>query len=112
MIDHLEIEVNNDNNTFLHEVKKNEILNDNQRTIEQPYRSLQGKSQALHYVKFSDRQKSHSLEDRVDHYVKKRRLDSDVYDKIAENESLAKSLNIYQTTNSSENDKKSSNFFE
>ena len=70
-------------------------LNSNQRTSKQPYKSLQGKSQSLNYVKFEMRQKAHSLESRVDHYIKKRRLDSEVYEKINDSNNLAKSLNLY-----------------
>ena len=73
----------------------------NQRTLEQPYSMLQGKSQSFNYVPFEERQKANSLESRVAHYVKRRRLDSEVYDKIAEANSLAQSLNIYKPTGSS-----------
>lgn len=69
--------------------------------IDQPYSSLQGKSQPHAYVKFEDRQRADTLEQRVDHYVKKRRLNPDVYEKINEANDLAKSLNIYKPNNSS-----------
>lgn len=67
-----------------------------QRGLEQPYASLQGKSQAHSYVRFQDRDRAGSLEQRVEHYVKKRRLDADVYEKINESNELAKSLNVYK----------------
>lgn len=67
----------------------------NQRTLKQPYKSLQGKSQSSNYVKFENRQKAHSLESRVDHYVQKRRLDSEIYEKINDANNLAHSLNLY-----------------
>lgn len=71
-------------------------LGTNHRTIKQPYSLLQGKSQSHDYIKFADRPKSLSLEHRVDHFVKKRRLDAEVYDKINEANNLAQSLNIYK----------------
>ena len=70
----------------------------NHRALDQPYHSLQGKSQSLDYVRFVDREKANSLETRVDHYVKRRRLDADVYGKLAENQQLAQSLNLYNNT--------------
>jgi tRNA pseudouridine38/39 synthase len=73
----------------------NASMKTNQRTLKQPYKSLQGKSQSLNYVKFEKRQKAHSLESRVDHYVKKRRLDSEIYEKINDANNLAQSLNLY-----------------
>ena len=72
----------------------------NQRTLNQPYSLLQGKSQSFNYVKFEERQKANSLESRVAHYVKRRRLDSEIYDKIAEANNLAQSLNIYKPSSS------------
>lgn len=68
--------------------------------IDQPYSSLQGKSQPSVYVRFEDRQRAGSLEERVDHYIKKRRLNPDVYEKINEANDLAKNLNIYKPNNS------------
>lgn len=61
----------------------------NRRKLDQPYTSLQGKSHSANYVKFADRCTANSLESRVDHYVKRRRLDSEIYSKIAEANSLA-----------------------
>lgn len=69
--------------------------------LDQPYSSLQGKSQPHAYVPFAERQRAGSLEERVDHYVKKRRLNPDVYEKINETDELAKKLNIYKPNNSS-----------
>lgn len=68
--------------------------------LDQPYSSLQGKSQASVYVAFADRERAGSLQERVDHYVKKRRLNPDVYERINEANDLAKSLNIYKPNNS------------
>lgn len=79
--------------------KINETLGTNFRNIRQPYSLLQGKSQSHDYIKFADRPKSLSLEHRVNHFVKKRRLDADVYDKINEANNLAQSLNIYKPNN-------------
>ena len=47
------------------------------------------------YVKLLDRLGSASLEERIDHYVKKRRLDADVYTKVEENKRLAERLDIH-----------------
>jgi hypothetical protein len=75
----------------------------NQRTLKQPYKSLQGKSQSSNYVKFESRQKAHSLESRVDHYVKKRRLDSEIYEKINDANNLAQTLNLYNKNENKQN---------
>lgn len=70
-------------------VEQDEPEDSYRRLLNQPYSSLQGKSQVATYLKFENRLTAKSLESRVDHYVKKRRLDSEVYDKIAEASSLA-----------------------
>ena len=66
------------------------------RTLNEPYTSLQGNSQSRVHIKFQERRKVKTLESRVDHYVKKRRLDSDVYEKINEANNLAQAYNIYK----------------
>ena len=66
------------------------------RTLDEPYTSLQGNSQSRVHIKFQDRRKVKTLESRVDHYVKKRRLDSDVYEKINEANNLAQTYQIYK----------------
>lgn len=68
----------------------------NARTMDQPYALLQGKHLSLAYVKLQDRKKAKSLDDKVDHYVKRRRLDANVYGKINEANSIAQALNIYK----------------
>ncbi len=70
----------------------------NQRTLKQPYKSLQGKSQSLNYVKFADRQTAKSLESRVEHYVNKRKLDADVYEKINEAKEIGQTLKMTKLT--------------
>ena len=86
MIDYLQVELIK---TPQSESQKNEL---NKKGITQPYAVLQGKSQSIHHVKFIDRLKVKSLESRVDHYVKRRRLDSEIYDKLAEGKQLALTL--------------------
>jgi tRNA pseudouridine38/39 synthase len=56
--------------------------NDCSLSLIQPYSSLQGKSQSQTHFKFSERLTANSLQSRVQHYVKRRRLDEEVYDKI------------------------------
>lgn len=57
----------------------------NHRTLDQPYTKLQGKSVRLEYVELKKRKTSKSLENRIDHYVKKRRIDEEfVNQKIKE----------------------------
>jgi hypothetical protein len=68
----------------------------NQQTLYQPYAPLQGKSLSFNYIKLADRKQANSLNARVDHYVKKRRLTADVYDKINENNKIAQMNNIYK----------------
>ena len=74
------------------------------RTLVQPYASLQGKSQTQVHIKFKDRKQVKSLESRVDHYVKKRRLDSEVYEKINEANTLAHTYNIYKPNRTASTD--------
>lgn len=73
----------------------------NHRTLKQPYKSLQGKSQMLNYVKFADRQTAKSLESRVEHYVNKRKLDSDIYEKINEAKAISQTLKMSKLTQNS-----------
>jgi tRNA pseudouridine38/39 synthase len=68
----------------------------NARTVRQPYSSLQGRHLSLNYMKLEERKKAKSLDDKVEHYVKRQRLDANVYGKISEANSLAQSLNIYK----------------
>jgi len=85
--------------------KQEEQQASNHRTLKQPYKSLQGKSQSLNYVKFADRQTAKSLESRVEHYVNKRKLDSDIYEKINEAKAIGQTLKmskLAQTSNSNE----------
>jgi hypothetical protein len=66
---------------------------------------LQGKNISLTYIKFEDRIKSKSLDEKVEHYVKRQRLDANVYGKINEANELAKSLNIYKPSHNLDDDK-------
>lgn len=90
------------------EIKESTVLT-NHQTLYQPYAPLQGKSLSVNYIKLADRRKAHSLDARVDHYVKKRRLTSDVYDKINENNKIAQIYNIYKPRELEADLKKSSN---
>jgi 23S rRNA pseudoU1915 N3-methylase RlmH len=57
----------------------------NNRTLDQPYAKLQGKSVRLEYVELKSRKTSKSLENRIEHYVKRRRIDEEfVNQKIKE----------------------------
>jgi tRNA pseudouridine38/39 synthase len=98
MINNLEtrlpISVENENET-------DDNNNNNKRKLTQPYSSLQGKSHNTNYVKFEKRRTAKSLESRVDHYVKKRRLDSEIYEKIAEANDLAQTYFLNKNTESS-----------
>ena len=60
-------------------------------------------------MKFIDRRKVKTLESRVDHFVKKRRLDSDVYEKINEANNLAQTYNIYKPNKIDNDDKEIAN---
>ena len=76
----------------------------NSRTMKQPYSILQGKHLSLTYVPLEERNKAKSLDDKVDHYVKRRRLDANVYGKINEANSIAQSLNIYKSAHNQMNE--------
>ena len=88
--------------TYIDRFKSEPIINPENmgnkciRTLKEPYASLQGKSQSQVHIKFKDRRKVKTLESRVDHFVKKRRLDSEVYEKINEANNLAQTYNIYK----------------
>jgi hypothetical protein len=66
------------------------------RNLEQPYASLNSKSNMQSHVKLKDRKTMNSLENRVDHFIKKRRLDAQVYEKINESTQLAQTYKIYK----------------
>lgn len=71
---------------------------DKRKNLTQTYSVLMNQVQYAtpgRYVKLLDRLGSASLEKRIDHYVKKRRLDADVYNKLEENKKLAGRLNIH-----------------
>lgn len=89
MINHLELRLTRSTSGENKTETNEDGAYNNRRKLEQPYSSLQGKSHSANYVKFENRLTAKSLESRVDHYVKKRRLDSEIYDKIAEANSLA-----------------------
>ena len=107
MINHLESHLV-DSNRKIEEEKEELETNgkraaeayDNRRKLGQPYSSLQGKSHSANYVKFENRRTANSLESRVDHYVKRRRLDSEIYNKIAEANSLAQTYFANKTESS------------
>ena len=94
--------------TYVDRFKEEPIINPEHmgnkciRTLKEPYASLQGKSQSQVHIKFKDRRKVKTLESRVDHFVKKRRLDSDVYEKINEANNLAQTYNIYKPNKANE----------
>jgi tRNA pseudouridine38/39 synthase len=103
MIDSLEKTLEDD--TLMDKRQKINPLFTNLRSIDQPYTSLQGKNISLTYIKFEDRIKSKSLDEKVEHYVKRQRLDANVYGKINEANELAKSLNIYKPSHNLDDDK-------
>jgi tRNA pseudouridine38/39 synthase len=81
----------------------NHNMHNNARTMRQPYASLQGKHLSLSYMKLEERKKAKSLDDKVDHFVKRQRLDANVYGKITDANSLAQSLNIYKPSHGLDN---------
>ena len=101
--------------TYIEKFKSEPVINPEKlgnkciRTLKEPYASLQGKSQSLVHMKFIDRRKVKTLESRVDHFVKKRRLDSDVYEKINEANNLAQTYNIYKPNKIDNDDKEIAN---
>jgi hypothetical protein len=98
MINNLETRLQPCSATIIEENEKDK--NNNKRNLIQPYSSLQGKSYCTNYVKFEKRRTAKSLESRVDHYVKKRRLDSEIYEKIAEANDLAQTYFLNKNTES------------
>lgn len=93
MMDVLEGEYEETKKTYVH----NEKSTYRRKDIEQSYLYLQGNSQGYttNYVKLTDRLASASLEVRVEHYVKKRRLDADIYTKMEKNKKIADKLDLY-----------------
>jgi tRNA pseudouridine38/39 synthase len=88
MIDHVEIDNENMEKTTdaaeVQPVNETTVVNDNIRNLDQPYVPLQGKTIALSYVKLEKRRTAKSLENRVDHYIKRKKIDKDfVEEKIA-----------------------------
>lgn len=94
MIDYLEGIYEETRRTFVDDGKNP----DKRKNLTQTYSVLMNQVQYAtpgRYVKLLDRLGSASLEKRIDHYVKKRRLDADVYSKVEENKKLAGRLNIH-----------------
>ena len=81
MIDHLEIDYN-ERKDLNDDLKK--IKCDNIRNMNQPYVPLQGKTISLNYIKLENRRTAKSLENRVDFYIKKNKIEKEFVDeKIA-----------------------------
>lgn len=94
MIDYLEGIYEETKQTFVDDGKNP----DKRKNLTQTYSVLMNQVQYAtpgRYVNLLDRLGSASLEKRIDHYVKKRRLDVDVYNKVEENKKLAGRLNIH-----------------
>lgn len=94
MIDHLEAKFEESKRTYTDDAKSIE----NRKDLNQTYLYLQGQSQGYtkKYTKLTERVASSSLEDRVNHFVKKRRLDSTVYDRVEHNKALADKFKLYK----------------
>lgn len=112
MMDYLEIEYTKSKSTYVPEDKPSGYKRKN---LDQTYIYLQGHTQGQHggnYVKLADRMASSSLEDRVDHYVKRRRLNPDIYDRVEANKKIVAQLDLYAKeadygrSSKSEDDKK------
>lgn len=94
MMDYLEMKFEETKKTFIDDGKHP----DKRKNLDQTYLYLQGKSLGYtsRYTKLTERVSSASLEQRVDHYVRKRRLDSAIYDKVDQNTKLAKKIDLYK----------------
>lgn len=83
MMDYLEEDLGGEESKETSEVSTK--TKTNHRTLDQPYTKLQGKSVRLDYVELKKRNTSKSLENRIEHYVKRRRIDEEfVNQKIKE----------------------------
>lgn len=93
MIDHLAIDYEKQYSASSEEspmLTDQQNKNDNVRTLSQPYVPLQGKSLSLTYLKLENRRKSISLEQRLDYYIKRNKIDKEfVEEKIAFSQSLS-----------------------
>jgi len=94
MMDVLEHEYELTKQTYVHD--KNSGYK--RKNLDQVYLYLQGNSisHTQNYVKLADRLASASLDSRVEHYVKKRRLNADIYQKLEANKNIAERLNLYR----------------
>ena len=94
MMDVLEEQYELSKNAYVHDVKSTY----RRKNLDHTYLFLQGNSQGYtsNYVKLTDRLASSSLETRVDHYVKRRRLDAEIYTKVEKNKKIASKLDLYK----------------
>lgn len=94
MTDYLTTQFEESKKTYVETGKNKE----KRKNLAQTYLHLQGYYQGYmtNYVKLTDRLKSSSLESRIDHYVKRRRLDDKIYDKLEDNKKLANKLDLYK----------------
>lgn len=94
MTDYLTFQFEESKKTYIETGRNKE----KRKNLAQTYLHLQGYYQGYmtNYVKLTDRLKSSSLESRVDHYVKRRRLDDKIYGKLDENKKIADKLDLYK----------------
>jgi hypothetical protein len=94
MMDVLEEKYAESKQTYVHDQKSGY----KRKNLEQVYLYLQGNSvsHTQNYVKLADRLASASLDSRVEHYVKKRRLNADIYAKLEANKKIAEKLDLYR----------------
>ena len=99
MVDHLEIEYDKKDASHAASIEDNSKCssdsknkkNDNVRNLNQPYFPLLGKTTPLTYTKLENRRTANSLEDRLDYFIKRKRIDKEyIEERIAYSQSLSK----------------------
>ena len=99
MLDHLEVVHDNKKNIpVVPSIEDNsksssnsKHKNDNVRTLNQPYFPLLGKTTPLTYTKLENRRTANSLEDRLDYFIKRKKIDKEyIEERIAYSQSLSK----------------------
>jgi tRNA pseudouridine38/39 synthase len=74
------------------------------RTLQQPYANLQGRSRSAEHIKLSKRKVVKSLEDRVQYYVKRKKIDEDLTNnKLAQAVKINKKLEEKYASNDNNN---------